>query len=264
MVKHLTTLKEQKALNDGDRIKSEIVHSFQATDNELNQSDIDTESSGSTCVCTIIIKQKLYLANLGDSAAGMVCRGDGLWELKRLSRDHHPTQEEEANRVLRCGGRIDSIKSRSKDYLDLQGEPIGPLRVWKKYENTPGLMMTRSFGDRIGHTIGLISIPEIKEFQIRDSDIGLILGSDGLWEHLPYPEAAKAIKASLSQFNIMKGCLALLDLAEQGWIRETQEHPNSEQGVYIDDITCLIAIFAPPGKRPLSRHNFNEKKLPQP
>lgn len=37
----------------------------------------------------------------------------------------------------------------------------GPLRVWKKREELPGLMMTRSFGDKIGHMIGIICTPEI-------------------------------------------------------------------------------------------------------
>jgi hypothetical protein len=41
---------------------------------------------------------------------------------------------------------------------------VGPKRVWKKGEQSPGLMMTRTFGDTFAHTIGVISLPEVKIF----------------------------------------------------------------------------------------------------
>lgn len=39
------------------------------------------------------------------------------------------------------------------------GEPIGPLRVWLKNENVPGLAMTRSFGDLVGASVGVSPVP---------------------------------------------------------------------------------------------------------
>ena len=39
------------------------------------------------------------------------------------------------------------------------GAPIGPNRVWKKFEEAPGLMMSRTFGDRMGHACGIICTP---------------------------------------------------------------------------------------------------------
>ena len=38
---------------------------------------------------------------------------------------------------------------------------MGPLRVWLKSEDTPGLAMTRSFGDSMAAQVGVHSQPEI-------------------------------------------------------------------------------------------------------
>ncbi len=43
---------------------------------------------------------------------------------------------------------------------------MGPYRVWMKQENIPGLAMTRSFGDVMASTVGVISEPEIIEHEI--------------------------------------------------------------------------------------------------
>jgi len=43
--------------------------------------------------------------------------------------------------------------------LDTNGNQIGPFRVWRAYENTPGLAMARSMGDSIARDIGVISEP---------------------------------------------------------------------------------------------------------
>ncbi len=44
-------------------------------------------------------------------------------------------------------------------YRDEDGEQMGPFRVWTKEQNVPGLAMTRSFGDYVASTVGVISEP---------------------------------------------------------------------------------------------------------
>jgi len=46
-------------------------------------------------------------------------------EATALNRDHKPELKDEADRILKRGGRIDSFR----DYYN-NGEPIGPQRVW--------------------------------------------------------------------------------------------------------------------------------------
>ena len=45
--------------------------------------------------------------------------------------------------------------------IDEAGVPIGPPRIWDKKSDGPGLMMSRSFGDQVGHTLGIIAEPGI-------------------------------------------------------------------------------------------------------
>jgi hypothetical protein len=43
--------------------------------------------------------------------------------------------------------------------LEPNGDPIGPARVWLKKENIPGLAMSRSIGDLIAASVGVIEEP---------------------------------------------------------------------------------------------------------
>jgi hypothetical protein len=62
--------------------------------------------------------------------------------------------EEEAYRIVKKNGRVSK-------YMDNSGHYKGPLRVWTKNGKVPGLAVTRSFGDQLAHTIGVICEPEI-------------------------------------------------------------------------------------------------------
>lgn len=44
------------------------------------------------------------------------------------------------NRIRKSGGRIETFKG-------MNGENLGPERVWLMNEDTPGLAMSRSIGD---------------------------------------------------------------------------------------------------------------------
>ena len=54
--------------------------------------------------------------------------------------------------MIKSGGRIDSFRDPDRN-------PIGPLRVWLKNEDIPGLAMTRSFGDEVAGRVGVIAEP---------------------------------------------------------------------------------------------------------
>lgn len=51
------------------------------------------------------------------------------------------------------GGRIEAFKDQ------LTGEDMGPKRVWLLKEDVPGLAMSRSIGDFIAQTVGVIPEP---------------------------------------------------------------------------------------------------------
>lgn len=96
--------------------------------------------------------QKIFCINIGDSR-GIVCKiTEEQVTAQALSRDQKPSQEDEAARIKKAGGRVDSFR-------DQQGNPIGPLRVWLKNEDVPGLAMSRAFGDHVASTVGVTCEP---------------------------------------------------------------------------------------------------------
>ena len=97
--------------------------------------------------------------------------------VRSLSRDHKPDDPDEARVIHANNGRIDS-------YRDQLGNQIGPMRVWLKNEDIPGLAMTRSFGDAMAARVGVNALPEIKEFTLTTEDKIIVLASDGVWEFL--------------------------------------------------------------------------------
>lgn len=52
------------------------------------------------------------------------------------------------------------------------------------HQDVPGLAMTRSFGDLIAASVGVIARPEIWERELTKDDKFMIIASDGVWEFL--------------------------------------------------------------------------------
>ena len=57
-----------------------------------------------------------------------------------------------------------------------------------KKENIPGLHITRSFGDKIGKSIGVISKPFINEYTLNKSVKFIIIASSGIWQFMKEKE----------------------------------------------------------------------------
>ena len=90
-----------------------------------------------------------------------------------LNINHLPSLYEEKIRIEKYGGRIEPCKCIFsffcfiyiyKIFQEPGGEFVGPLRIWKMYEAIPGLMMSRTFGDQVGHSCGITDKPSIFEF----------------------------------------------------------------------------------------------------
>lgn len=65
---------------------------------------------------------------------------------------------------------------------------MGPIRVWYGLERYPGLAITRSFGDTVAAKVGVISIPDIINFELsigkfenNSEHKAILIGSEGLW-----------------------------------------------------------------------------------
>jgi serine/threonine protein phosphatase PrpC len=222
-------LKGKDILNDKRTVHQIITETFLLTNSMLvSNENINSLFSGSTCVSVIFTPERLIVPNIGDSRAvlGRFDSSKNKYVAIDLSRDHKPTEKDEANRIYENDGRIQAFME--------DGEFVGPKRVWIKDEEVPGLAMTRSFGDRVAATVGVISEPEIKEFNFDENDKFMIIASDGIWEFISSQECVDMIR-SFYEANDLKGCCEFLyQESSKRWLKEEE---------VIDDTTLILVFF---------------------
>ena len=214
-----------------DDLSQTIKECFvQENQNLLSNHQIDSDLSGTTCISVIYTPQKLIIANIGDSRCvlGKYNKKEEKYIAENLSRDHKPTIPEEAERILKVGGRIHPMR-------DEDGEFIGPLRVYMKDKEMPGLAMTRSFGDYFGSTAGTISEPEVTEHIFKEEDKFIIIASDGLYEFIESEEVVKFVGEFYKNNDIVGCCEFLYKESCRRWLDEEEDT--------IDDITIIVVFF---------------------
>ena len=170
-------------------VRESLSKSFLETNKILMKNGkFDVHLSGSTWWTVLFYGNHMFWANSGDSRAVIVGQTHDKGELivKSASRDHKPNETDEAKRILKVGGRIEAFQ-------DYDGKPLGPLRVWLKKEDLPGLAMTRSFGDGWAQEAGVIPNAEIFEFLLSPEDKFIIIASDGVWEFMDNDMVAKIV-----------------------------------------------------------------------
>ena len=210
------------------KVISIIKNTFLEIDKKIkSDTRIDSLFSGSTCVSIVFTPSKLICANLGDSRC-IIGKYDGKkWFSKNISNDHKPDLIIEQKRIVKSGGRVEPFKNEEGNY-------IGPKRVWLKDENAPGLAMSRSFGDVVAHSVGVISEPEITEYTFLHEDKFIILASDGIWEYISSDECVNLVKDFYIKKDIIGSLNFLYKEASKRWIIEEE---------VIDDITLIIIFF---------------------
>ena len=152
--------------------------------------DILVDNSGSCGLILLIIKNKIYIGNVGDSRCLGSFKNGSIQ--KDITIDHKPNFPDEKKRIIDNGGSIYQTQSPiENDELYKNKILIGPYRV------SPGkLSVSRTVGDAEGkiEKIGgnknvLISFPDIFEFNLDKDDIDFfILGCDGIYEQLKSKE----------------------------------------------------------------------------
>lgn len=188
-------------------------------------SSIDTSLSGSTgCLC-ILADRKIIIANLGDSRAVLGTSLNSRVVAVPLTTDHSPRIDEEARRVVESGGRIASYT--------WGGQVIGPPRVWLKEVNMPGLCMTRSFGDNVAATVGIIDLPEVVVHKLCPDDKYLLLMSDGVYEFMDSQEVMTMVHQLVSMGMTVED-------AAQEVVREARRRWLMVEGHNIDDCSIVV------------------------
>lgn len=185
-----------------------ISEGFIKTACDIQNRSFNVDYSGTTVVAVMLSGNNLTCANVGDSravlgslrtkedaaiveqnkgefqiesVAGPDSSGEKVWISTSLSIDHKPDRVDEMERILGSNGRVDPFREDN-------GDPVGPARVWLKTQNVPGLAMSRSIGDLVAASVGVIPEPEFFELTLNESDKFLVIASDGVWEFIDNDE----------------------------------------------------------------------------
>ena len=208
---------------------SYINELFLNADNELSaQNYFDCRMSGTTCNLVFQFNTHLICFNVGDSRSILIeDSGDGTNKIIRpLSIDHKPDLPEELNRICSSGGVVDKVQ-------DAYGNKLGPNRVFKAGCVYPGLAMSRSLGDLQAKECGVISKPQITEYEINENTKYFVICSDGIWEFL-WNEQVRDIGNAFYNNNDVAGfCTELVNVAVSVW---------GDKDLNRDDIT-VVAVF---------------------
>ena len=214
-----------------NELSDESIKNAYLTINNCLQKEnkMDSTLSGTTCTSILVFPNRVICANVGDSRAILSRYENGIYNSINLSRDHKPTETDEMKRILSNGGRI-------KQFYDKKiKEFIGPERIWLKNSEIPGLAMSRSIGDTIGHSVGVISEPEIIKVDFVGSEKFIVIASDGIWEYIDSDECVNIIKDYYeNNMDAVGGLNALIKEAFKRWKIEEDN---------IDDITAIVLFF---------------------
>lgn len=170
----------------------EACHSaFLMTNSQLHADVLDDSMSGTTAITVLVRGRTIYVANSGDSRAVMAERRGKDIVAVDLSIDQTPFRPDELERVKLCGARvltldqIEGLKNPDVQCWDTEeGDDGDPPRLWVPNGMYPGTAFTRSLGDSIAETIGVVANPEIVVLELTANNPFFVLASDGVFEFL--------------------------------------------------------------------------------
>ena len=176
--------------------------------------NVDIEYSGTTLCSGIIIGNKLYIANIGDSTVilGVFNNNGNTWKPKVLSINHVPELSEENKRLMQNNAKIERLKNAL-------GEEYGPYRVFDKdSDSLPGLAMSRSIGDEKAKKLGVIYEPELFTYELNNQHKIIIIGSDGLWNNINYEDAIQIAGKIYDEGKKVDDAVhSLMEIAKNNW-----------------------------------------------
>ena len=220
-------LKSENLYHYNKDIESIIKDTFEYVSSSINSNKkVNPLLSGSTSVNVLFTENQMICMNIGDSRAIIAKCSENNWTYKQLSRDHKPDIKGEKERILEMGGSIHSVYNKGKE--------IGPLRVWVKGKDIPGLGMSRSIGDKIAHTVGVISEPEITVHDLVEEDKCLLIASDGVWEYMTNKDCIDIIQKYYEKKEIIECAKEIYQESKRKWIKEEAA---------IDDITVILVFL---------------------
>ena len=197
-------------------IKIAIVETFQKIEEDFfklkcSKSLEESDKSGTCALVSIIIDNKAYIANIGDSRAIMSINGGT--KVKQLTFDHKPENIKEFERALKNGSQIylddcDDIdrdvsklhyikdKTELEKMIEIKKNSTED-KIFRVYPSDLAVMRTigdikakkKEFGGLPGT---IINTPEIFVYDLNSGDDFIIMGCDGIFDDLSNQEIVNA------------------------------------------------------------------------
>ena len=101
------------------------------------------------------------------------------------------------------------------------------IQLWDEY-STQGCSLTRSLGDSIAHSLGVIALPEIHQHNLIPDDKVFIVASDGVTEYI---DEKTCVDIVCQYSDASAAAKALVKEASKYWINKND---------YMDDITAIV------------------------
>ncbi|XP_047313471.1 protein phosphatase 2C and cyclic nucleotide-binding/kinase domain-containing protein-like isoform X2 [Impatiens glandulifera] len=209
---------------------------FLATNSQLHADSLDDSMSGTTAITVLIRGRTLYVANTGDSRAVVAERSGNDIKAVDLSIDQTPFRVDELERVKLCGARVltlDQIEGLKDPDVQCWGTEEGeddgdPPRLWVENGMYPGTAFTRSIGDSIAETVGVVANPEIAVLELTPDHPFFVIASDGVFEFL---SSQAVVDMVLKHKDPRDACAAIVAESYRLWLQyETRT----------DDITVIV------------------------
>jgi len=175
-------------------------------------------NSGTTVNVAIVERNRIVVANAGDCRAVLSRQGLAM----DLSVDHKPEDAEEARRIRRAGGLVDS-----------DGRICGGLNVSRavgdwRYKNN----------DTLPLECQLVSpLPDVKEVALEPTDEFLMICCDGIWNSLESQEAVDFVR-----FRLVRG-VPLKQVVEQLLDECMSPSLYASDGTGCDNETAAIILL---------------------
>jgi len=199
----------------------------------LQQEEKKMDATLSGCTVTVVYRPHhdnfIVVSHVGDSRSVLVPKSsENRAEIQELTIDHKPNLPKERERIESRGGRV--VFDGFYNY-----------RVFAKGAMYPGLNMSRALGDILAHDVaGISGVPDVERIEIKKGKDGekpiLLICTDGVWEFIESPEAAKIVLECMKKNpkdGIMEAANALSREAWDRWLTDSD-------GEISDDITAFV------------------------
>ncbi|XP_057966934.1 protein phosphatase 2C and cyclic nucleotide-binding/kinase domain-containing protein isoform X2 [Malania oleifera] len=208
---------------------------FLTTNLQLRADILDDSMSGTTAITILVRGRTIYVANSGDSRAVIAEKKGKDFVAIDLSIDQTPFRADELERVKFCGARVltlDQIEGLKNPDVQCwateEGDEGDPPRLWVQNGMYPGTAFTRSIGDSIAETIGVVADPEIVVLELTADHPFFVIASDGVFEFL----SSQTVVDMVAKFEDPRdACAAVVAESYRLWLQhETRT----------DDITIIV------------------------